>query len=395
MPVHLDAIPDNAAGIRRPVTSRWLMAGVLILIISAGVSLWFWTGTRAGAKFWFTATCLPVLLWGSLFALRRISYKLDCVSCASWNKERQALIASETAIGQRFAWLVAEYLINGFETDDFDGVKTQQIAVNNAAILEHVTARDGISSVRHSALPRQGKSAVIFTEYLHIICNKASDMLGLLPENMPCYIAFDGSETISELADNLVCGINFPVRRTGNLTELTILDDWLDRHYEHPAALLIISAQIYDMPPQDSGEAITMMLLSNRRHANVPVPGVRIHRPQITMQNSLSHALSRAMLWGKLSSTDSLRGWITGGKLASDESWSIACAACAPKLTAQRNVNLDIITGYAGKAAVWQALILAARQCQTDQEAQIVVVECAPLCHQLCAVTPEITSGNV
>lgn len=389
MPVNLDIIPAKAPDIRRPVTIRWVMFGVVIFLLGVGATLWFWQGERTGLKFWFAATCLPALIWGCLFTLRRAAYKLECVGTASWNKEREQVIVSETVRGQRFAWLVGEYLVNALETGEPGEVKTHQAAMNKSLILEHVMARNGGSSIRHSALPEQGKSQEILGGYAADICGHANDMLAILPRSMPCYLAFDGSDNIADLADTLFSNINFPLRRIRNLSGFSILDYWLDRHHDIPAALLIVSVQIYDDPPQDSGEAITIMLLSNHRFSGMPAPCVRIHRPQVSKQNTLDHALSRAMLWGKLENTAPLRGWITGGNLASDELWSNACAAFAPELTVQRTVNIDNVVGYAGTAAPWQSMILAARQCQADNEPQMVAVESAPSCHQLSAVTPE------
>ncbi len=153
MPVNLDAIPDKAPQIPRPATARWIMFGVMVFLGGMGITLWFWQGERTGFKFWFTATCLPVLFWGSMFAVRRIGYKLLCVSRDARNKEREILIASEVARGQRFAWLVGQYLVNALEAD---GVKTHLAAIKKSPILEPVLARDGVSSVRHSALPDKG-----------------------------------------------------------------------------------------------------------------------------------------------------------------------------------------------------------------------------------------------
>ncbi|WP_114191652.1 hypothetical protein [Edaphovirga cremea] len=396
MPVNLDAIPDKAPDIQRPFTFRWVMAGVIIFLIGVGITLWFWQGERTGFKFWFAAICLPVLSWGSLFALRRVGYKLERVGTHSWNKEREALIASETARGQRFAWLVDEYLINALETGEPGDKETQQATLDKSSMINHCLARDGVSTIRHTALPDLGTSKGIFESYVGDISGHAISMLAQLPVTMPCYIAFDLSDNLSELADALFSKIDLPLRRIRNLAGISILDYWLDQHHDIPTAILIISAQIYDVPPQDSGEAITMMLMSNRRlPAVTPSPGIRIHRPQINKLDTLSHALSRAMLWGKLDMTAPLRGWITGGKLSSEEIWSNACTALAPKLTAQRNVNLDTVIGYAGAAAPWQSLILAARQSQTDAEPQMIVVETSSSCHQLCAVTSEKTSGIV
>jgi hypothetical protein len=395
MPVNLDAIPDKAPDIQRPRTVRWVIAAVIILLTGVGLTLWFWQGARTGFKFWFAAIFLPVLAWGSLFALRRVGYKLERVGSHSWNKEREALIASETARGQRFAWLVDEYLINALETGEPGDKKTQQAALDKSSIISHCLARDGVSTIRHTALPDQGSSKAIFDSYSNDISGHVRNMVAQLPPSMPCYVAFDLSENLSEAADALFSKIELPLRRIRNLTGVSILDYWLDRHHSNPSALLIISGQIFDVPPQDSGEALSIIMLSNRQIAAISSPGIRIHRPQINMKDTLNLALSRAMLWAKLDMAAPLRGWITGGKLASEEIWSNACTALAPKLTAQRNVNIDAVIGYAGVSAPWQSLILAARQCQTDAEPQIIVVETSCSCHQLCAVTSEKTSGIV
>ncbi|MGE4802446.1 hypothetical protein AB8989_18940 [Yersinia hibernica] len=392
MPVNLDAIPDKAQDITRPATVRWIISGVMIFLIGAGMTLWFWPGDRTGFKFWFTATCLPVLIWGSIFSLRRIAYKLERVGMASWNKERDQLIASEITRGQRSAWLVGEYLINALETD---GMKTHLAALKRSPILEPVLARDNMSVIRHSALPDSGKPAEILDGYVADICGHAANMLTRLPTDMPCYIAFDAGDSVADITDTLISGIQYPLRRIHNLSGFRILDYWLDRHHDIPSALLVISAQLYDIPPQDSGESITIMLVSNHRLPEQSSSSVRIHRPQISKDADLPDALNNAMLWGKLPKTAPLRGWITGGKIASDETWSQACASYAPELTAQRNVNIDTVAGYAGTAAPWQAVILAARQCHADEEPQIVAVKSTPSCHQLCAVTPAISSGIV
>ncbi|POT28452.1 hypothetical protein C3433_05035 [Citrobacter freundii] len=395
MPVNLDVIPDKAPDIQRPITVRWVIAGVIILLTGAGLTLWFWQGERTGFIFWFAAICLPVLVWSSLFALRRVGYKLECVAIHSFNREREDVIASETARGQRFAWPVDQYLINALETGVPGNKETQRIALDKSSIITHCLARDGVSTIRHSALPDHGTPQTIFESYASDLRAHAVSMVAQLPAAMPCYVAFDFCENLSELADALYAKIDLPLRRIRDLTGVSILDYWLDRHHDNPAALLILSAQIYELPPQDSGEALTIMLLSNRQIATTSSQAVRIHRPQINRQGTLNHALGRAMLWAKLDATAPLRGWITGGKLASEEGWSNACAALAPKLTTQRSVNIDAVIGYAGAAAPWQSLILAARQCKSDAEPQIIAVESSSSCHQLCAVTSENTLGIV
>ncbi|MEA9390192.1 hypothetical protein SJI19_06455 [Acerihabitans sp. TG2] len=392
MPVNLDAIPAKAPDIRRPVTARWVMSGVVMFLTGVGMTLWFWPSERTGVRFWFSATCLPWLIWGSAFALRRIAYQLERIGSVSWNKERERLMASETARGQRFAWFIGGYLINALEVG---GIKTHRAAVKNVPMIEPSLARDGVSVLRHSALPDRGKPADILACYLDDICGKASHLLAQLPPELPCYLAFDGGENIVDITDRLIAGMAYPLRRIHPLSGSRILDRWLDWQHEIPGALLIVSAQLYEVAPQDSGEAITVMLVSNRKLPNMSSPAIRIHRPQPSQHGDLPHALRHAMLWGNLSKTAPIRGWLTGGKIASESSWVQACVTFAPALTGQRTVNIDTVAGYAGTAALWQAVILAARQCHVDQEPQIVVVESAPSCHQLCAVTSEKSSGIV
>jgi hypothetical protein len=151
----------------------------------------------------------------------------------------------------------------------------------------------------------------------------------------------------------------------------------------------VISAQLNDVPVDDTGEAISVLLMTNCRLKDTPPESARIHRPQINHTGDMSHALRHAMLWAGLEKNATLRGWITGGTLASSDSLNTACEVYAPELTAQRYVNIDSVAGFAGVTAPWQALILATRQCIYDCEAQLVVTESLPDYRQLCAVTPE------
>ena len=206
---------------------------------------------------------------------------------------------------------------------------------------------------------------------------------------MTCYLALDTANDLPDLSLSLLPKITRPNVRIRDLSGLRILDYWLDYHYAKPSALLVISAQLNDVPQSDTGEAISVVLMTNCRLKDTSSKSVRIHRPQINHTGDLGHALRHAMLWASLEKDTQLRGWITGGTLASSDALSSACEVYAPELTAQKYSNIDAVAGFAGVAAPWQALILATRQCLADGEAQMVVTESAPDYRQLCAVTPE------
>lgn len=94
--------------------------------------------------------------------------------------------------------------------------------------------------------------------------------------------------------------MSHPLVRIRDLTGLEILDYWLDCHYDHAAALLLVSAQLYEHPPEDSGEAISMLLLTNCRLKDIPDVSVRVHRPQICRDGNLDRAFERVMMWSGL-----------------------------------------------------------------------------------------------
>ena len=77
MPIYLDEVPDNVDGISRPVTIRWVIFLVVIMLAGVVLTLWQWTGERRGISFWFTALGLPFCLWGILAVFRHIGYRLD------------------------------------------------------------------------------------------------------------------------------------------------------------------------------------------------------------------------------------------------------------------------------------------------------------------------------
>lgn len=386
MPVILERIPEKKARPARPVTRRWLVFGLVVLAIGTGLTFLFWKGERTGSEFWFFAAVLPVLLWGAMFSARRAGYKYKSVGQDAANRTIKARHDNDTGRGQRFAWFAGEYLVNALERQH---VATQNAALAKTPILQPIMPRAGGKPVRHSRLADEGSAADVLNGYQHEVIEHINVLLEKLPEAMTCYLALDLAEGLPDISLSWLSGISRPTIRIRDLSGLRIIDYWLDYHYTKPSALLVIGAQLNDVPADDSGEAISAVLMTNCRLKETPLKSVRIHRPQINYTNDMGHALRHAMLWGGLEKEAKLRGWITGGTLAASDTLSMACAVYAPELTAQRYVNIDSVAGFAGVTAPWQALILATRQCITDQEAQLVVTESSPDYRQLCAVTPE------
>lgn len=386
MPVILERIPEKKAKPPRPRTRRWLIFGAIVLITGMGLTFLLWQGERSGPGFWLFAVVLPALLWGAMFSLRRAGYKYLSVGQYTANKTIQTRQASDKGRGQRFAWFFGEILVNALEREH---KPTQKAALTKTPILQPVVPRGADKPVRHSRLPG-GKDAVdVLKSFEAEVVGRINQLLEALPPGMTCYLALDVGEGLTDLALSWLGKIDRPVVRIRDLSGLRLIDYWLDYHYAKPSALLVISAQLNDVPDNDTGEAISAVLMTNCRLNDTPPKSVRIHRPQINHTGDLGHALRHAMLWARLEEDTLLRGWISGGALVSSDTLSTACNAFAPEMTVQRCVNIDAVVGFAGTAAPWQALILATRQCLVDGEAQIVVTESSTNTWQLCAVTTE------
>ena len=370
----------------RPVRKRWLVLGAVMLLAGVTATFLFWQGTRSGAAFWGLAVGLPVMLWAILFVGRYFGYALLCQRCYSNNTTTDARYRSEVARGQRFAWLIGEELTNGLGQAS---LQTHDAVVAKKPLMMPTTPMNGGDPVRHRALAVTGTMANREAHYLTDITARVQNLVSMLPPSVTCYLAVDTGEQFSVLPSVLQEKVTHPLIRIRDLTGLSLLDYWLDCHYDRASALLVVSAQLFESPPADSGEAISLLLLSNCRIKGIPETSVRVHRPQVSRNGDLNLAFERVMMWSGLDKTALKRAWTSGGQMASGDIFSKAREAHAPSLKAERIVHIDTVAGFAGVAAPWQALQLATRQCLKDREAQLTVTELSEDNRQLCIVTPE------
>lgn len=380
MPVELSRIRLPQKKPPRPRTRRWLIFGVFLLVVTAGAVILLWKGERTGIHFWVLAVVMPVLVWGALFIGRRTGYKLKGRGAYANNKIIEHRHHSETARGQRFAWLQGEYLINGLEP----GKATHLAALDQSPVLQPLAPRGGGDPVRHAAISGEGTSAALFQKKLQELAVQINLQLENIPAKMTCYFAIDGDEVVGDFSEALRALIPRNLVRIRDLTGLRIVDYWLDHHYDKASALLIVSAQFREAPQTGEGEAMAALLLTNCR---LEGSSVRLHRPQLSREGNLSHAMKRVMLWAGLSAEAPLRGWLSGGKLATEDQFSQAAEQHAPKMDAKRCVYVDTVAGFAGATAPWQTTILASRQALIDDEPQMAVIETTADTWQLCVVT--------
>lgn len=395
MPVFLDAIPDVAPGIPRPVTRRWLYLLAAIMALGNVLTFWLWTRERSGLAFWFMASGLPFCLWGLLFTLRRFSYKCDQVWAASWNRERQELLAKETARGQR----TARVLLTGVKTQSGSGTgKLLNAVKSSASQLDMQVPRTGALPVRHSRLAEfadERQSQDLDVEITNIV-GQLKPVLAKIPADVACWMIVDCDIPALPKADEqirqaVVTQTERPFRLL-NTKGFVALDFWLDELWQQPALLLAVSVQIRPSPQDNEGEAITWTLLVNRDHSDFP-DAVKLHRPEKGSAATLTHTLGRALLWSNLAIEEVKGACTTGSEVDRVGDWSRACEENGTAFSmTEYNHDVDQTTGYTGRAAPWLAVSLAVSIARQGS-AQVVVAETCPGEIWVAGITPAGKTG--
>ncbi|MBD2781055.1 hypothetical protein [Xenorhabdus szentirmaii] len=377
MPVDLDAIPDKAPKIPRPKTRRWLGFWLVCLVIGMLATVWFWQADRSSATFWFTALGVPTFFSGAIFSLRRIGYKSDQVWAASWDAERHRLYQQETARGQRCAWMIDASVVTTLS----EGREALIDAVlDNDPLMSSITPRSGKGTLRHTYLQGFEKTqSELLVRLFNTLTSRLAEPMAKLPESMPCMLALQvGADLEPSVIERLWKETSHSLSRqfiSLNEPEFHVLDRWLDTYYDIPSALLVVSAQINSAPVEGSGEAIVGTLLVNRPSPEYP-DAVFVHRPQLGSPDNLTQTLSRALLWTKSAPEEIKYSWLTGGALALDGLWGMACESNGVVLNMQtQSSSLDIVVGYTGHAAPWLALAAGATHAEQGGMKLVLAVQ--------------------
>lgn len=361
MPVWLDAIPEKAPETSRPETRRWLLFLALVMLVGIALTLWSWASERTGFVFWFTALGLPFCAWGLIFSLRRFAYKAGQIAAESRNVEREKLIESEIHRGQRCAWILGTYIQTSVGNKSGDLLSA---IAHSAPLVELFQPRGSSTPVRYAALTDfQNDLAAELKRIVSKLSGRIQDITEVLPSDITCWLIFDCDSDIE--AQVLEPFKNELLQKTGRSFRLmsgkgpTAFDDWLDKRWEHPGILAVVTLSLPATPVEGDADAITMMVLSNRQAADFP-DAMRLHRPERGDSATLVKTLLRALLWAKIDPQALRGGWFTGTTLSKGSDWNKACEDCGVTFSlTKENTGIDQALGYAGQASPWLAITLA------------------------------------
>ncbi|SAK88112.1 hypothetical protein AWB75_06022 [Caballeronia catudaia] len=381
----------------RPVV--WLVALVVTLIAGGATALLTWpkgepTGT---AWFWIRLFVIPPLSWGLAFGLRLFYREQENDRIEAENEALQE--AYETAL--QFA---SEPLaVNGVAY--LTGLGTKELArklADGSITLTAQTTRSGVEGIRHSALTLEKESIPKENDE-----HKDDD-----PETRRYRNCFDAliaaiAPTVKVIAFDIPFGVRLQLpdetkrdhlrqvwqtcwdksglRRTqAVLTEssqgVMSLDEWLDIKGgpRLEKALLFVSVQLHETPPQNSAEVAVALILSwlpLAQRRRLPIVA-HVHRPVEAISNDVSASITTALQWGRAEGKEVEDLWQSGVERAEKDAISQCMSDLAIGVSATPNFsglhNIDAALGCPGSSAGWMALALGVEQASGRKKAQLI-----------------------
>lgn len=375
MPIYLDEVPDNTDGIPHPVRLRWVIFLLVIMLSGVVLTLWQWSGDRRGITFWFTALGLPFCLWSILAVFRHLGYRLELNGEAGWNYECYDLEETEISRGSRFAWVLDTWV----HTPAGRGTGSLSAAMAlGTPLLKTAKPRTGGEAIRHARITDFDSDPEALTKAIEKAALRINKTLASLPENLPCWLMFDCDADLS--VENEADLLQLIVEKSGRALRqipgqgMNALDHWLDHHWASPSSLVVLTISLRTFPQENDAEAISSMVLCNRKSHQYP-DAVRLHRPQKSIPETLTHNMMHSLRWAKLS-PDAIRGiWITGEAVTDTPALYQSCEENKLTLKLTDGIkSIDTTLGYAGQSSPWIAVVLAADKVSA-QGAQLVAAQ--------------------
>lgn len=391
MPIYLDEVPEDEDSISRPVTLRWVIFLIVILVAGVALTAWQWTGDRRGVSFWLTALGLPFVIWGILAVFRHIGYRLELNGEAGWNYECESLKETEIARGQRFAWVLDSFV----QTPAGRGTGSLVAAMTHGALLLKTSMpRGGGLPVRHARITDFDADPDAVKKAIEKVATRLKNTLERLPDTLPCWLMFDydanlSAEDETELLDLLTLKSGRELRQL-SAKGMNALEYWLDNRWDKPSALIVLTLSLRPSPAENDAEAITSMVLCNRKSHQFS-DAVRLHRPQQSNPDTLTQDMAHSLRWAKLSPDGIRTIWISGEAVTDRPGLNKSCEDNVLTLSLTDDIkSIDATLGYTGVASPWIAVALATSVVQV-QGAQLIAAQPDPASDDiwLTAITAE------
>lgn len=392
MPIDLSALPaEVACGDDGPSAVIWLVLFIVVMGAGAGLTLWCWPAGKSVHEgvFWAWLFGVPGLCYGVMFSLRYGLFQYAQMKTHIRNEVRdEGLRVAIRHAQQPLSLLEIAYVTA------LGGDRVAERIVDGESVLESTYVDAVNAHVRHSILTESEdeagpvasefarKPAAIRSESVYqVLLERMTDALRDLPArlHLDVYLVADGRSI--DPAEALVGWKRIWVEmglRGENVEHTTAdygvmeVDRWLDNGGKTARAILVVAAQLYDVPPSDSTEAGVALLFVTQcagRRAGW-VGNTALHRPVEGTLSDMGGVLASAMQWGRGSADEAGSLWQSGVDSAT------GAAILAAWTNAGRNAGeiqeVDASLGHAGIAADWLGIALASEHAHQTGRPQMV-----------------------
>ncbi|KWF63744.1 hypothetical protein [Burkholderia pseudomultivorans] len=389
MPVVLPISPRQRSDEPRPPRAIvWLALFVVVMFAGVAGTLLTWpkaepTGTP---WFWVQLFALPALGWALAFGLRLHYYDEEVVR----QEAEDEVLREDRAKAIRFASeplaVVGLSYLCGAGPEDV----AKKIAQGETALAAK-TSQDGKSGKRHTSLPLvdnedgMGRYGSCFESLL----TRVGPAIMALPQDVALDVRLhlpDDERRELRLQAWHQCWSKSELRPAPTTLipvgqGLMALDEWLDIKGGPSLErfVLFVSAQLHDVPPDNSAEAAVALLLgwaplAERRGIR---PLAMMHRPLAVETGLLDDAIQLALLWGKTTPAQVTDLWQAA--MLGEDKGVILQKASDTKLAVSQTTELagirdiDTALGNPGVCAGWLAAALAIEHAEQTGAPQILV----------------------
>ncbi|SAK53049.1 hypothetical protein AWB79_01970 [Caballeronia hypogeia] len=395
MAVDFCSLPEQMTDEPKPPSPVvWVVLFVVAIAIGIGLTLTLWPKGRSPQCWQFYAWMfgVPSVCWAVLLAGRIHLYETALLQVQSHNTARASTVYDNTVYARRPLFLlarasitpmldgedapvqVAESFESAIQPLDNKPLSLSARVVAGEKSLESKQVRETREVRLHSDLPRDGNSST--AELLEIVFTRLIDEIQPAVDRIPLGVPL---EIWLDVQDEVAVAETLDVwqRESSRLNRSTdhpcilkpgesvmALDAWLDDDsHTRFKFVLLISAQIRDDVPANSGEAAVAMLfgwpeLSDSLNFE---PLAHVHRPVIQSSDHERSVLATALDWGAARPEQIDRAWESG--LPEVQHFPVSdSTGFASDIATSNRTSIDEALGHTGAASGWLAIAMAAER---------------------------------
>lgn len=408
MPVDFVDLPESVTiEPKRPNPAVWAVLLVVAIAIGIALTLTLWPKDRSPQcwQFYTWMIGVPSICWVVVLAARIHLYETALLQVQSHNAERTRTVDHNTAYARRPLLLLSHALITPMperaaataqsasegEADGNDNghEEKKQLSLSARVVageksLESKQVRETKEVRVHSNFPRDDypSAADILEAMFPRLITDIKPAIDRIPLGAPFEIWLDVLDAVAanaalevwRRANWQVMGSMKEPRVLGPGDGVMSLDTWLDDDsHARFKFVLLVSAQIREDVPANSGEAAVAMLLGWPELSDSLKfePLARVHRPVTRSSDHECSVLATALDWSAARPDEIGRTWESGlpevQRQSAADSTRFASDNDASKVT-----SIDQALGHTGAASGWLAIALAAEHAVETKRAQLI-----------------------